>query len=155
MLKTLTFAITFLLKTCFNLLNSTSNTLSTPCLLTSVNTLVKTKSILGLTKGFNIATTVIVALLAPIFNSDIAYSFQSVLPYYTSIVTKTANYPLVGVIFQAMYGVVMLFAPTSLVLMSILAYLKVSYKDWLKTIWKLLLELFVVLLIIFIILALI
>lgn len=113
------------------------------------------KSILGLTKGFNIATTVIVALLAPIFNSDIAYSFQSVLPYYTSIVTKTANYPLVGVIFQAMYGVVMLFAPTSLVLMSILAYLKVSYKDWLKTIWKLLLELFVVLLIIFIILALI
>ena len=113
------------------------------------------KSILGLTKGFNIATTVVVALLAPIFNSDIAYSFQSVIPYYTSIVTKTTNYPLVGVIFQSMYGVVMLFAPTSLVLMSILAYLKVSYKDWLKTIWKLLLELFVVLLIIFIILALI
>ena len=113
------------------------------------------KSILGLTKGFNIATTVIVALLAPIFNSDIAYSFQAVIPYYSSIVTKTANYPLAAVVFQSMYGVAMLFAPTSLVLMGVLAYLKVSYKDWLKAIWKLLLELFVALLIIFIILALI
>lgn len=113
------------------------------------------KTILGMSKGFNIATTVIVALLAPIFNSDVAYSFQAVVPYFASIVTKTNNYPLAAVIFQSMYGLAMLFAPTSLVLMGILAYLKVSYKDWLKTIWKLLLELFVVLLIIFIILALI
>ena len=113
------------------------------------------KAILGLSKGFNIATTVIVALLAPIFNSDIAYSFQAIAPYFTSIVTKTSNYPLAAVIFQSMYGLAMLVAPTSLVLMGILAYLNVSYKDWLKAIWKLLLELFVVLLIIFIILALI
>ena len=113
------------------------------------------KSILGLSKGFNIATTVLVALLAPIFNSDIAYSFQSVVPYFASIVTKTENYPVAAVIFQSMYGLVMLVAPTSVVLMGILSYLKVSYKEWLKTIWKLLLELFVVLLIIFIILALI
>ncbi len=113
------------------------------------------KAILGLSKGFNIATTVIVALLAPIFNSDVAYSAQSVVPYFTSIVTKTDNYPLAAVIFQSMYGVAMLVAPTSLVLMGILSYLKVSYKEWLKTIWKLLLELFIVLLIIFIVLALI
>ena len=113
------------------------------------------KTILGMSKGFNIATTIIVALLAPVFNSDIAYSFQAVVPYFASIVTKTNNYPLAAVIFQSMYGLAMLFAPTSLVLMGILAYLKVSYKDWLKAIWKLLLELFVVLLIIFIILALI
>ncbi len=113
------------------------------------------KAILGLSKGFNIVTTIIVALLAPIFNSDVAYSAQSVVPYFTSIVTKSDNYPLAAVIFQSMYGVAMLFAPTSLVLMGILAYLKVSYKEWLKTIWKLLLELFVVLLIIFIVLALI
>ena len=113
------------------------------------------KAILGMSKGFNIATTVIVALLAPIFNSDIAYSFQAIAPYFTSIVTKASNYPLVAIIFQTMYGVAMLVAPTSLVLMGILAYLKVSYKDWLKAIWKLLLELFIALLIIFIILALI
>ena len=113
------------------------------------------KAILGMSKGFNIVATVIVGLLAGIFNSDIAYSFQAVAPYFTSIVTKVDNYPLAAVILQSMYGLAMLIAPTSLVLMGILAYLKVSYKDWLKAIWKLLLELFVVLLIIFIILALI
>ena len=113
------------------------------------------KAILGMSKGFNIATTVIVALLAPIFNSDIAYTHQAVIPYFTSIVTKADNYPLAAVIFQSMYGLAMLVAPTSLVLMSILAYLKVSYKDWLKNVWKLLVELFIVLLIIFIVLALI
>jgi len=113
------------------------------------------KAILGLSKGFNVATTVIVALLAPIFNSDAAYSYQSVVPYFASIVTKSSNYPLAAIIFQSMYGLVMLFAPTSLVLMGILSVLKVSYKDWLKNVWKLLLELFIALLIIFIILALI
>lgn len=112
------------------------------------------KAFLELTKGFNIATTIVVGLFASIFNSDIAYSFQAIAPYYGSLV-KADYYPLAAVIFQSMYGLAMLFAPTSLVLMGILSYLNVSYKEWLKIIWKLLLELFVVLLIIFIILALI
>ena len=43
----------------------------------------------------------------------------------------------------------MLVAPTSLVLMGTLAYLKVSYVDWLKNTWKFLLELLVVFLVIF------
>jgi len=112
------------------------------------------KVILGWTKGFNIITTTLVTFLSAFFNIEPAYVFQGVLPYYVTVVTKAADYPLVGVIAQSMYGVVSLFAPTSLVLMVVLSYLKVSYKDWLKTVWKLLLELFVVLLIIFIILAL-
>ena len=112
------------------------------------------KAILGMTKGFNIATTAVVAILSSVINADAAYSFQSVIPYYASVVTKTDTYPLVAVIFQSMYGLTMLVAPTSLILMATLSYLKVSYKDWLKNVWKLLLELFVILLIIFIILAL-
>lgn len=113
------------------------------------------KVILGWAKGFNIATTSLVAFLSGFFNSDIAYSFQSVLPYYTSVVTSSKNYELVGIIFQSMYGLAMLVVPTSLALMGTLAYLKVSYKDWLKNSWKLLLELFVLLLILFIVLILI
>ena len=113
------------------------------------------KAVLGLSKGFNIATTTIVAILASLFNSDPSYVFQSVLPYFTSVVTNADNYAIVGIIFQAMYGLVMLIAPTSVVLMAILSYLNVSYKEWMKRIWKLLLELFVILLIVFIILALI
>lgn len=113
------------------------------------------KAILGITKGFNVATTTLVAILASFFNADPAYVFQSVLPYLTSVITNADNYSIIGIIFQACYGLVMLVAPTSLVLMSVLAYLNVSYKEWLGKIWKLLVELFVVLLIIFIILALI
>ena len=113
------------------------------------------KALLGIGKGFNIVTTLFVSILASLFNGDISYVSQSVIPYYTSVVTNTDNYSIVGVIFQSMYGFTMLFAPTSLILMSTLAYLKVSYKDWIKNIWKLLLELFIILLIVFIILALI
>ena len=113
------------------------------------------KAVLGLSKGFNIATTAIVAILAGFFNSDIAYTYQSVVPYYASVVTNVENYSVSAIIFQAMYGLTMLVAPTSLILMATLSYLKVNYVEWLKSIWKLLLELFIVLLIIFIILALI
>ena len=112
-------------------------------------------ALLGLTKGFNILTTTVIAILASMFNADMSYTFQSALPYYITQVTNLKEFSMVGIIFTAMYGLTTLVAPTSLVLMGILSYLKVSYKDWLKTVWKLLVELFVVLLIVFIILALV
>lgn len=108
--------------------------------------------VLGLTKGFNVATTAIVSMLAGLFNSDATYSFQSVAPYYASLV-NAKNYGVSAVIFQSMYGLSMLVAPTSLVLMGILSYLDISYKAWLKSIWKLFVEIFVILFIVFIILA--
>ena len=113
--------------------------------------LVLYKAILGWTKGFNIFTTVLVSLLAGLFNSDIYYTFQSVVPYFASVV-ELKDYSVAGLIFQSMYGVTSLVAPTSLVLMTALAYLGVSYKEWLKNVWKFLLELFVVLLVIIVIL---
>ena len=111
------------------------------------------KTILGWSKGFNIVLTAIVAILTAIFNVDIAYSFQSVVPYLTSLDVAKDSYPLVGIIFQSMYGLSVLFAPTSVVLMAILSYLNVSYREWLKKSWLLLVELFIILLIVFIILA--
>ena len=113
------------------------------------------KAILELVKGFNVATTSLVAFLCGFFNADISYSFQSIVPYYASVVTATDNYGIAAIIFQSMYGLAMLVVPTSLVLMGTLSYLKISYKEWWKIIWKLALELFVILLIVFIILALI
>ena len=110
-------------------------------------------TLLGMTKGFNVLTTTVIALIASIFNADMSYTFQSVLPYYVTKVTNLKDFSIVGIIFTSMYGLTMLVAPTSLVLMGTLSYLKVSYKDWLKNIWQLLLELFIVLLIVFIIIA--
>ena len=113
------------------------------------------KSILGLTKGFNVFTTGLVAIVSSIINGDPVYAFYSVLPYFVSVVTATDSYPVVSVIFQTLYGIVTLVAPTSITLMLTLAYLKVSYKDWLKYIWKILLELLAVSFIVFTILVLI
>lgn len=113
------------------------------------------KAILGITDGFNVFTTFIVAILSALFNGDIAYAFQSSLPYLASIVTNADNYPIVAVVYQAAYGLTMLVAPTSLILMGMLSYLKVPYSKWFKAIWKLVLELLVVLLIVFTILILV
>ena len=113
------------------------------------------KFIFGFTKGFNVFTSFIVAILASVFNADPLYTFQSVLPYLASRVTDRSAYSVIAVIYQATYGVTMLIAPTSVVLMGVLSYLGISYKDWFKNIWKLLLELFILLIIIFTILALI
>lgn len=110
------------------------------------------KTLLGLTKGFNLLTSIPVAILASVFNADPLYAFQSVLPYLSSIVTKKAVYSTIAVVYQALYGITMLAAPTSVILMMTLSYLGISYKEWFKNIWKLLLELFVATIIIFIIL---
>lgn len=113
------------------------------------------KAILGITNGFNVFTTFVVAILSALFNGDVAYAFQSSLPYLASIVTNADNYPIIGVVYQAAYGLTMLVAPTSLILMGMLSYLKVPYSKWFKAIWKLLLELLVLLLIVFTILILV
>ncbi|MBR2247757.1 MAG: hypothetical protein IJ880_12190, partial [Bacilli bacterium] len=51
---------------------------------------------------------------------------------------------LVALVFQTIYGVTMLIAPTSVILVAVLSYLGISYGKWLKTIWKLFLEMLLV-----------
>ena len=113
------------------------------------------KFILGLTKGFNIFTTGLVVVISSIFNGDPLYAFYSVLPYFVSVVTDTNNYQLIAVIFQSLYGIVTLVAPTSIPLMVTLAYTNTSYKEWFKYIWKLLVALLVLAFIVFTVLLLI
>lgn len=113
------------------------------------------KALFSITKGFNVFTSAIAAILASLFNADPLYAFQSVLPYLASIVTDKTVYAIIAVVYQAMYGVTMLVAPTSVVLMIVLSYLGISYKEWFKNIWKLVLELVIVMLIIFTVLVLI
>lgn len=113
------------------------------------------KFLFGFTKGFNVITSMLAAILASVFNADPLYAFQSVIPYLSSLVSSKSTYAVIGVVYQAMYGVTMLVAPTSVVLMAVLSYLGISYKEWFKKIWKLLVELLVLLVIIFTILVLI
>ena len=114
------------------------------------------KTLLGVIDKFGFVGALmssLCAMLASIFNVDPSYTFQSVLLYLASVVTDSTVYPVIGVIFQAMYGFTMLFAPTSVILMVVLSYLDIPYTKWIKTIWKLLLEILAVLLIVFILLV--
>lgn len=113
------------------------------------------KFFLDLTKGFNVITMTVVAMLSSIFNVEINYVAQFTLPYVTSVITDTTLYPLLGVLFQSIYGLTMLVAPTSVILLGTLTYLDISYGQWLKHIWKLFLQLLVVVVVIFFILFLI
>lgn len=113
------------------------------------------EALIGLTEGFNVVTTTIAAFLAGLFNGDPAYAFNIIVPHFAGLVTNTDVYPIAGILFQSIYGVSMLVAPTSAVLIVVLNYLGVSFKEWFKAVWKLLVELLVVLLLVFTILILI
>lgn len=113
------------------------------------------KGILGLTKGFNVFTASIVAILASLFNADPLYTFNSVIPYLISLVTDTSVYPVIWMVFQGIYGVAMLVAPTSIILMITLSYLHIPYQSWLKRTWILSLALLFLVLIISLIMILI
>lgn len=107
--------------------------------------------IAGLTNNVNVVTTSFIAFFTSIFNVESTYVAQRILPYFAGTVATTELYPLIGIIFQSIYGLTMLIAPTSIVLIGTLAYLDVSYTSWLKNVWKLFLEILAVLLIVFVI----
>lgn len=117
------------------------------------------KALLGLIKGkfvwYSVFPTSLVAIIAGVLNADPSYVFQSVLPYLVSLKIDSDLYGVIGIIFQSLYGLTVLVGPTSIVLLSVLSVLKISYCDWLKKIWKFALEFLAVLLIIFIILTLV
>ncbi len=89
--------------------------------------------------------TSVVTLLSGLFNSDSVYTFNAVLPYFMSIVTDSAVYAKVFVLMISMYGLAMFVAPTSLILLVVLSTLKISFKEWFKNIWLVVLVLFVLL----------
>lgn len=114
------------------------------------------KPLLTSTSGLNIFIMAIVAFVTCVFSVELYYGATSVLPYvtgalFTGLVAKDIT--ILSLIWQSMYGVAMLVAPTSVVLMATLSYLHIPYQNWLKNIWKLLLELVVVLLIVFTIMS--
>ena len=108
-----------------------------------------------ITNGFNSIWLSITMFVTSVFYVDPYYIAGMSLPYVMGIIEDTSTYPLIEFICQAMQGLSALIAPTSLVLLAVISYLKINYTTWLKTIWKFFLELFVVAFILFIIVLLI
>lgn len=132
----------FLMVITYTVLITTSNN---PIVLTII------KPLMSITNGFNSVTLSISMFIASIFNIDVYYTSSAMLPYVTSVITDTSTYPLVSFICQTMQGFALLVAPTSVVLLGVIAYLKVNYTEWIKNIWKFFLEFFLIAFILFII----
>ena len=113
------------------------------------------KPLMSITNGFNSVTLSISMFIASIFNIDAYYTASAMLPYVMSVITDTSTYPLVEFICQTMQGLALLIAPTSVVLLGVIAYLKVDYTKWIKNIWKFFLEFFLLAFVFFIIINLI
>ncbi len=105
------------------------------------------KWLLSLTKGFNPFITTLSAFITSIFHIDFGYTGYVLGDYLFNQFGDSAN--IAYVIYTAMNGLVQLIAPTSIFAMLGLSYLNISYKKWIKYIWKFFVIMLVVLLAIF------
>ena len=104
------------------------------------------KPILG--EKFGLITASISTFIYSCFSVESYYVGTGLVPYVLSLAEATnANIMGISLMSQAFYGIAMLVAPTSVVLMATLAYLNIPYQKWLKSVWKLLLVLAVIALI--------
>ena len=100
-------------------------------------------------ENFSVAGTTISTLASSFFYND----------FYTLVANMTSPFsafdenviPVVALLFQTMYGLVMLIAPTSIFLIAGLAYLQIPYKEWVKYIYKYFLIIFGIVIVIAII----
>ncbi len=109
-----------------------------------------TNYLLNLTKSFNVFITSILSFIGGFFYNDFYYLVGETRPL---LATKydAATLPVVGLVLQSMYGLAMMIFPSSVILISGLSYLEVSYKDWLKYIWKFLLIILAIIMLVLVI----
>lgn len=109
-----------------------------------------TNYLLNLTKSFNVFITSILSFIGGFFYNDFYYLVGETRPL---LATKydAATLPVVGLALQSMYGLAMMIFPSSIILISGLSYLEVSYKEWIKYIWKFLLGILVIIMLVLII----
>lgn len=109
--------------------------------------------ILGFTKTYdlgnvaNVSINGLIAFVGGLFFNDFPYLINALTSQLTTLYKNTT---LIGLIYQSIHGLVMLVAPTSIILVAGLKYLNISYTEWLKNIWKYVVMAFVAILFILI-----
>ena len=88
--------------------------------------------ILNITGKFNLFFTTIVTALASALHVDMLYMSNYAVQ---QIAGSGASNQVAQILSQGVYGVTMLIAPTSAVLVLGLSYLGISYKEWVKKSW--------------------
>ncbi len=91
---------------------------------------------ISMTKGFNVFAFGSLSAIGGVFYNDFPYLVNALYDPITKLYT---NYGFIGMLMQMIHGLVMLIAPTSIILVAGLRYLNISYTEWFKNIWKYLL----------------
>jgi uncharacterized ion transporter superfamily protein YfcC len=112
------------------------------CITNSPFILTILRPILNLEGEANVFIMCIVALVFSIFTVEPYYGITSAAAYVLAVKNES-NIVMISLAWQSMYGIAMLFVPTSVVLMATLSYLGISYGKWMKAIWSLILEMLV------------
>ena len=90
--------------------------------------------VFDLTDGFNVITTGFASLLGSFFYNDLYYLLATISTFMSSF--DVASLSVAGLLVQSVYGVGMIIFPTSVILIAGLSLFNVSYKEWMKYIWK-------------------
>ena len=83
---------------------------------------------------FSLMGTIATSIVTSFTYNNFSYMINYFAGFFSSL--SAGEISVVALVFQTIYGLVMLIAPTSVFLLAGLSYLEVSYKDWLKFIWK-------------------
>ena len=102
--------------------------------------------IFGLTDGFNVITTALASLLGSFFFNDLYYLLANLSSYVSGF--DSSSLSVAGLLIQSVYAIGMMIFPTSVVLVAGLSLFDVSYKDWIKYIWKFMLITFLLVLLV-------
>lgn len=87
-----------------------------------------------LTDGFNVITTGVASLIGSFFYNDLYYLLASMSTFVSGF--DAAMLSNAGFLIQSIYGIGMMIFPTSVFLIAGLSLFNVSYKEWMKYIWK-------------------
>lgn len=91
----------------------------------------------------NIAVQGILTMLGSLLHIDMYYTVAGVFSNILAVVSDAALLPVLAIMFQSFYGLVMLIGPTSILLIVGLTYLDIPYGKWVRYIWRLVFKLFI------------
>ena len=94
-----------------------------------------TESLIKATSGFNVTLASLYTLINSFFYVDYYYFAASTLVTLSQSYTDASVQSVLSVMYVSLYSVVMLVAPTSLILMIGLAISETKYTEWIKFIW--------------------
>lgn len=104
--------------------------------------------------SFNLFTTALTGIIGGFFYNNYYYYFNAIATDL-AIHVDANYYTIMTFVLQSIYGLMMMILPTSLILVSGLSMLGVSFKEWIKYIWRFVAQLLVIILIISVILVLV